>query len=128
MASLNKWRPMNFAYEHIRIKPDTDFVMELMESSFEEIEEDQTGNVNCNNPDATKFHYTGNIFYDVLGEDDESDEGEILSPIGLCNASAVSYSISICPSRNDASETDVGSPTAFKRKTDFESSQRSKRN
>lgn len=103
-----KGPPINVAYEYIRIAPKTEFVKELMESSFEDISGDPSGNVRSNDTELARIAATDAVLNDIPGEADESDVDEVLNPIGLNHPPTAFSFFSTCPPGNGNPKQDVG--------------------
>lgn len=105
---FKKGPPLNVAYKHIRIASKTEFDKELMESSFEKILEDPSGNVINMETQIAKSKASDTVIDDLLGEADESEVDDVLNPIGFNHPPTVSSFFSSCLPSNGTPELDVG--------------------
>lgn len=80
-----KGRPMRVAYEHVRLMPSGDLAKEITEGSLEEfISETDTSTIKT--IDDMTSHRNEDIYADIFGSDNESDEDDELQPIGTARA------------------------------------------
>lgn len=75
---------MNVSYDYVRIAPKSEFLKELMDSSFEKITENDCGNVVVDNPKSEIAQPQTDKIQSILGGDD-CENVEELQAIGSSN-------------------------------------------